>query len=276
MRILHLGNYANVPAILKKYQKRLGHEVVVVDSSLYNRRDTTNYWEYDPDIIDYPHNSITYNSFTWAEYHMGEFDLFHNHGLVGEVYAHRARNMAGKRPMMLHLHGYESKIVSQDDVDLYNKVIVATPDLWKEWNTYLPNPIDLEMWNKKEHTGNKALWFKQWDIGQWKNSEKRIIYIAKKLGLDLTIVERWKNFIPYMSMPEFYHNYDILIEWKPGSDYGPNTLNEPALGLSALECLAEGLKVYFVPEKRYITEFPMEHEASRVVNKLEEIYNGKK
>jgi hypothetical protein len=292
MEVFSCVNYAGVPMILKKYQHKLfGHNVTIVDDAVVNREDTTNYYEYDNEII---RNTDGWMVLSLLEkYAKQKYDLYHLHGFPVKLWFvpwltqvrrwHRFPVRDAKllarfihdTPAILHLHGYESKSLCQADWDAYDAILCSTPDLWQPGMIYLPNPIDTELWKYRKHTGNKALWFKQWAVDEpdWNGAEKHVRQRAKELGFDLTVLERWHNFRPYMSMPEFYHNWDILIEYKPGSNYEPNKFNEPALGLAALECMASGLKVYFLHDDKYLhwDDFK-HHDAKNVVNELEKIY----
>jgi len=283
MNIFACTNYAGVPMVLKKYQRRLfGHSITIVDDALINREDTTNYYEYDNEIIKDKTRNLLWSLCT--KYAKERYDLYHLHGLPMQNCAVRKFRLWKKNlvadfirdtPAILHLHGYESKLFGEADWKTYRAVLCSTPDLWKPGMTYLPNPVDIEMWSYREHKGNKALWMKQWDVDDppWNEAERIVRRRAKELGFDLTVYERRKGLRSYMSMPQFYHNWDILIEYKPGSNYEPNKFGEPAVGLSALECMVSGLKVYFLHDDKYLhwDDF-RHHDANNVARELERVY----
>jgi hypothetical protein len=293
MKVFACTNYAGVSMILKKYQQRLlGHNVTIVDNALINKVETTNYYEYDSEII-----KDTTGYMVWSllnTYVKEHYDLYHFHGLPVQSWTlspgrqlqkwpfrfpvqkeKLAARFIRNTPAILHLHGYEAKLFCEADWKTYDAVLCSTPDLWKPGMIYLPLPIDLEMWKYRKHAGNKAFWFKQWAIDDppWNEAEKYVRRRASELGFDLTVIERWNNLKPFMSMPDFYHNWDILIEYKPASNYAPNKFNEPAIGLAAMECMASGLKVYFLHDDKYLNwENFRHHDANNVVRELDKVY----
>lgn len=267
MNIIHIINMANVGGILAKYQRRLGHEVMVVNNGNGDKFKTVEYGG----IINIPDSKFpSSDTVAFARQYEDWADIFHVHALPEEI--ERVREYAGKKPVILHIHGSDMETMTSKVQTQCDAVLVSTPNLWKEGFTYLPNPIDLEMWEKRTHQGKDAVWFKQWDGRGYIEGEVIVRQVAKELDLNLSVIERWKEYIPYMNMPQWYHEFDKFIEYKHEVDYD-NNVKGRTLGLAALEAIASGLPVYFVPERKWLTEFPREHEAMTVVKKLDDLYN---
>lgn len=148
-----------------------------------------------------------------------------------------------KDKVILFFHG--SKLRSMDEVELTQvrqyPCIVSTPDLLDILPnaTYLPTPVDLELFEHFVSTGDDDTWLcmnreYQRDIIEPKIREKypKIEYMSRK-----------DNIINYEDMPAHLSQYDNYVDWKFTYDK-PVPKSISAASCTGIQALAVGLNVF--------------------------------
>ena len=265
MKIVHIYNTANVPAIMAKGLRKKGHNVYVFsnDAGDYFRQGEC-YGGVHPIRGDpIPH----------ALDNCKDAHIIHCHSIPHQI--KKIRSKFPDKKIILEYHGNDKRKHTPEIEKLVDKILVATPTLLEEGWTYLPNPVDLTWWKKRKHYGDKYFWMKQWcgidkgEIGmEWDIIEKTVKQFRDVNHVNLYIIKRWIFFTKYSNMQKWYDIYDVWVEYKPYVDYSKGR----TLSMTAMEALACGLRVYYLAENLYIDDFPMEHDAVKVVDVLEQIY----
>lgn len=261
MKILHTYNTANVASILAKEQRKRGHTVKVL---MFEQNDTFLFREYGGLTLI---KSSKYVKAVVDEAVKGRYDIIHIHSNVNVLDCLKYALL--DTPIVLHYHGHDVKNHSKYIEDNSDIILCSLPTLVKPGFIYLPIPIDLSHWENNCKTGNKAFWFMQWNKFTWNEKRLEVMERMIDVGLDCKIIERWKHYIPYMTMQETYYNrFGVCVEYKDFVDYSKGL----SLSVTALESLACGLSVYYLVEDRFINEFPMKHSVENVVDVLDKIY----
>ncbi len=144
MRILHVWDQAGVAGILAKYQRKLGHEAVVIKRAGHDPYGFSSVYGYK--LIE----CSPLRFYLHAAREAGGYDIVHVHSLYKLIPCLKLRG----KPAVLHFHGSEvrgrrhSPLVELA-VKLADHVLVSTPDLLSllpeaEW---LPNPVDTELFH---------------------------------------------------------------------------------------------------------------------------------
>ena len=100
-------------------------------------------------------------------------------------------------------------------------------------------------------------------------AEDLIRNFCRSEGFQLHVLKRRIDYGPYRRMQWLYDNHDVYIEFQDYVNYDRCF----TLSMTALEALACGLKVYYLPEQRWITEFPVDQDSWVVAEKVLQLYN---
>lgn len=198
-----------------------------------------------------------------------KFDIIHVHGHDGII--DKLRLLYPRKVILLHYHGtaIRGRWNDPDKVAVMKRIdglVVATRDLLEgapPYAIYVPNPIDLEVFYRKRNpVKGKALHFSY-------NADEEAIKIAKKLNLDLTIIDRVTNPIPHHKMPDLLSEYEYYIDIKRKTRDSPIL---PDRSVTALEALACGAKV-LLSTGDVIKNLPDEHKPENTAKTMWAIYN---
>jgi len=138
MKILHVWNQAGVGSILAKYQRKLGHEALVIKRRGFDKWGIERF--YGTRIYD----GSTLGFYWYVLRACRKVDVVHVHSIIKVV-------PFIDKPCVLHFHGSDLRKIAFVDAIfkrlLSVKVLVSTPDLLNlvpkaEW---LPNPVDTEL-----------------------------------------------------------------------------------------------------------------------------------
>jgi len=200
-----------------------------------------------------------------------EYDIVHVHDIYKLV--PKLRKRYPSKTIILHWHGTilrnTSKEKRAEAERCADEVLVSTPDLLQFTNaTYLPNPIDREMFfstkQRKTHSITKVVCF----MSKMENpADLRKNLDEHGIVMDLDTVDRTTNPINYAKMPAFLQKYECLLDTKfiYGSKPGP------FLSMTGLQALSVGLRVIDY-EYKVRDAFPEQHDPYNVVKKLDDIY----
>ena len=174
-----------------------------------------------------------------------------------------------KNKLWLLRNGYKGSL--QDTMQhLADIVLVSTPDLLKFANKscYLPNPVDIELFNESTSFLKKDY---QYDAITIKTEgidiQKALNYVKEgNLSHNIYILDRTHNPTQYKDMPDLLKKYNTYIDIK----FVNGKLLESS-SKTALESLASGLEVLNY-QLKYTKKLPYQHEAPTVVKNLFNIY----
>lgn len=145
MRILHVWDQSGVASILAKYQRRLGHESIVIKRKGFDKYGIMQRY---PCLL---FKGSAKEFYTFVLSHSTKYDIAHVHSLYNIVPLLKLRR---RMPIVMHFHGSEVRgkrfnLLFELVVRFADKVLVSTPDLLSllpeaEW---LPNPVDTELFH---------------------------------------------------------------------------------------------------------------------------------
>jgi len=140
IRILHLGNTANVPRTLANYQKQMGHAARVIAVQ-------TDAFKGEADEVLSGSGPLGWNlAMRRLRVEWQEIEAIHVHGGIwlSQLYYYRLRARARKSAWVVHLHGSETRSgKGLHHLRLADAILCSTPDLRRfvpaaQW---LPNPV---------------------------------------------------------------------------------------------------------------------------------------
>jgi glycosyltransferase involved in cell wall biosynthesis len=294
LKILHINDQAGVACILAKFQEKQGVKSKVI--AIADKYGIKEYYKNNVILVEQE------NFYTACINEADSYDILHLHSVDALVYKLR-RKYGKKKKIILHYHGTDlrgsyKKSTSAElrlkrvGVRIKNKlwllkngytgslqgtmqhladiVLVSTPDLLKFANnsSYLPNPVDTELFNESTSILNKdynydAITIKTEAI----DIQKAINYIKdRNLSHNIYILDRIHNPTQYKDMPDLLKKYTTYIDIK----FVNGKLLESS-SKTALESLACGLDVLNY-QLKYTNKLPHQHEALNVVENLFNIY----
>ncbi len=284
-----MNDNAGVAGLLAKYQRRLGHEVLVVCRDGYDgfgqkefygvkivgpkrRRFAKFGFLQKPLRLIQRTFSVCY-FYLWVGINAYRFDVIHIHSQylvslflpfskkVIEFHGDDIRRSPSKR---WRIDKFITGLYLR--VNKRKRFLVSTPDLLSELPNcvWLPNPVDVEFFSPTKHMlSNRAVYFHN-----WYESGSHAYTTSKEHGLTLEVVDRVKLcHLFYKDMPAYIGGFDYMIDRK----------EIHSLSKTALEALAVGCKV-FDWKGNVVTGLPIRHEPLVVAKKLcalyEEILNA--
>jgi hypothetical protein len=303
MRVLHINDQAGVACVLAKYQLRNGIESKVLSNNTIDKFGILKFYKdyvnvvkpidfvdhciveaKDVDIIHIHSNEILVFKIRKA-FGNSKKIILHYHGTdirgLDKKNSEKPilQNMKNKNKLFLRKikkrlwlikSGYY-KSFSVEAQNLANEVLVATPDLLTLLHNanYLPNPVDLDHFSKKNNYreqkyNNNALTIHT-ETG---DIQKTLEYCnINNINLKINVYDRTKKPLLYEEIPNFLKQYDIYVDIR--------VVNGKILenySKTALESLACGLKVLNY-KLEYVDKLPEIHNPVNVVNKLQVLYN---
>ena len=255
-KILHVWNTAGVGSVIAKFTDReFGTQSLVITRKAADRVGLTTYGR------TYPDGAAAF--FLRALWSSGAFDVIHVHSLDRVVpWLKRLRS----KPVVVHYHGTDIEGRRPEKEERWKKadfVAVSTPNLLEgapSSAVHIPNPVDTDLFRPTgaERVPNSALSFR---YGMDSEAQEA----ARKLGLDLTLVDRWS--VEHTRMPELLSRFSCYIDMRRPPDH----VVARSVGKAALEALACGCKV--VDWEGKVTEgLPPEHDPREVASRWNGVY----
>ena len=264
MKILHIWDQAAVACTLAKYQRKLGHESIVIKRNGYDPYGIMSF--YNEKTLNVKFSKI----FTWLVVKKAKnYDIIHIHDLFEIVAV--IREKYPKKKIVLHYHGSILRLTPRNILQKYESkvdcILVSTPDLLNfVEGTYLPNPIDIEHFHpRKVKKNQRALSV----MSKWESQEV-LDNLLKSRNISLNIFYQNRNLKPikYSEMPDYLSDFEYFIDLKLVYNSKPM----PAFGCLGLQSLSLGLKVlnykFQIEDK-----FPTDHCPEKVTSNLLQIYS---
>ncbi|MGD0817565.1 MAG: hypothetical protein ABR986_04120 [Methanomassiliicoccales archaeon] len=252
MRIVHFDNHAGVPHMLAKYQKRLGHDAIVVETF--------------PNIINQPHDLECYfskNPVKNAETIVklirlaNDSDIMHVHGGINwkRLDIVFSRLILGK-PLVVHYHGSDTRMgYGMYYQSLADHKLISRPDLFK-WHKnaeLMLNPVDLESYEVSFNMAARPKVLHMSNDRRMKGTNEILDVVdrLKKSGFDFDFVLLDKT--PHeKAMKELASCHIFIDQVVDGKAMGVPSV----IGVATLEAMALGKAVISTFEETYSKEYP--------------------
>ncbi|MHA2213067.1 MAG: glycosyltransferase [Candidatus Thorarchaeota archaeon] len=252
MKILHLSNVACVAYTIAKYQRKLGHEALLVDhirspvrKLLYSGLDEPYY------------KKVGQFAGLFEPLATGDedFDIVHVHSQDHVV--SRIKRTFPRMPVVLTYHGTDIRNRWNDRQKEYENadlVTVSTIDLLEgasEDTMHIPNPVDTEHFRREaDYLPNSALYV-------WQRTKPEMaLSLAKEeaavRSLILRVQQRNETVFPYLIYPRVLELFEYVIDIK--ESHGRII---PSLSLTGLQSLA--LKCKVIHRDDVLSTFPKVH-----------------
>jgi glycosyltransferase involved in cell wall biosynthesis len=266
MRILHIWDQAGVACILAREHRRRGHEVRILKRAGYDPFKISQF--YREPLLDMDGKAFL----KLAVREAGNYDLIHVHSLYKVVPDLRKKHRDTK--VVLHYHGSEIRgrqgdPLKEEAESKSDAILGSTTDLKDHVSsdiTHLPNPVDTEHFRSDgNNVGNGAF-----TIRTTRGDSQWVLDYLRRNGVDLQvdIVDRENNPIPYSQVPTFLKQYGVYVDIK----YIDRTLLA-APSKTGLESLSCGLRV-LNHELKYVKGLPEEHRPEVVARKALDVYSS--
>jgi glycosyltransferase involved in cell wall biosynthesis len=262
MKILHIWDQAGVACILARHHRRMGHEVRILKRAGYDPFGISQF--YGEPLLDMDGKAFLKYAMNKAE----GYDVVHVHTLYKIIPDLRKKYRDKK--LVLHYHGSEVRGGQSDpfrgEAEKESDAIVgSTQDLkdYVDGIVYVPNPVDTEHFRPDSRSSNRAF-----TISRSITDTQWMLEYLKKNDFDLEIemVERSTNPIPYSRVPAFLKQYGIYVDIRYID--GILLANLSKTGLESLAC---GLSV-LDHELKYVEGLQDEHRPEAVANRMLDIY----
>lgn len=229
MKILHIYNTAGVASIIAKNMDNVYcTESTVITPLLADPYGFTTYGKvYDEGLLKFKIRCLLKSV---------RFDVIHCHSTdgIGRI----IKKLLHRKILVVHYHGSDIRNKWKTKQKYYRNadiILVSTKDLLVNAparTVYVGDPVDTELFfptlTIKDH---KALHFSY-------GADKKALDLAKKLGVKLKIIHRFRTPIKYSSMPKLLGCFEYYIDVKKKDGHVLESLSKT--GLEALSC---GLKV---------------------------------
>ncbi len=255
-KILHVWNTAGVASVIAKFSDRgFGSTSTVITRRAADRVGLTTFG------TAYPDGAAHF--FLRALWMARSADLVHVHSLDRIV--PWIKTVYGK-PVVLHYHGTDIEGRWKEKEARWrraDRVAVSTPNLLEggpATAVHIPNPVDTDLFRPTagRRDPTSAVSFR---YGMDAEAEG----VAKRLGLELTWLDRWS--VKHDKMPEVLSRFAYFIDMRRP----PGHIEARSVGKAALEALACGLKV--VDWTGAVVEgLPSENEPLNVAARWHQIY----
>jgi glycosyltransferase involved in cell wall biosynthesis len=264
MKILHVWDQAGVACILAKHHRRMGHEVRILKRSSYDPFGISQF--YGEPLFDMDGKAFL----KYAIKEAAGYDVIHIHTLYKIVPDLRKKYRDKK--LMLHYHGSEARDRRDDTLKAEaeskaDTILGSTADLkdFVDSIVYVPNPVDTEHFARDTRPNDRAF-----TIRTTRGDTQRVLDYLKSNGINMQVhvVDRETNPIPYAQVPAFLKQYGIYVDIK----YIDGVLLH-AMSKTGLESLACGLSV-LDHELKYVEGLPEEHKPEVVANRMIDIYRA--
>ncbi len=265
LNVLHVWDQAGVASVISKYQKRLGHNVQVLQQAKHDTNDITKL--YGGHVSK--KNKLFFVFVCLSK--VKNYDIIHLHDAWWLI--HLVHFFYPKKKMILHYHGsmvrylkpYWKRKLWEKYVD---KIIVSTPDLlshkYFKKPIYVPNPVDTELFKRKNPTKYKMAF----TALKHDQSTDQLDSLLSEHGLNLVLatMKRDQRRIKHGEFPSHLEQYEYYIDVPM---YNGQII--PAHSICGLQAMALGVKTvawdFTISDK-----LPDEHKPEKVVDKLMEVY----
>lgn len=272
MKVIHLGNQANVAANLVNGLNKYSDYEAEVHTIKRMHYEGFGAKVHDINWVGMLHKLML---------KLTEADIIHIHASYVTVYVLRMENaiLAGK-PIVLHLHGSEIRNKFNEKrmrgLGAADRVIYSTPDLKESVEAYelehppiyLENPIDKTIFKPiKPYCDERAgIWFSK--TRTLDNVKKCVKLAEKELEKPVEVANRSEEWIPHNEMSTLYNKYEYVLNNAQTSARG-------SLSYTSLQMLATGGKVISVvdDEVKIYKKFPEKHSLKNVTKRLVKIYD---
>ncbi len=271
MNILHVHEIAGVAGILAKYQRKAGHNVTnIIKESL----DTLGFSDvYNEDLIRCDNHKFRDMVISYTK----QYDVIHIHGQMVGYFARKLKMVYPDKKLVAHYYGYNDTAAHTSEIDKAVDLALCIRGLENIHPSFIPLdlPVNIERLSYRKHSGYKALYFSNKYVTYEGNKPYRdltdeAMFAAEIFGLDLNVVDRRKNPIPFKDLPEYIHNYDVFLEYRGDWLHKQGVV----LGMAALEALYSGLRVFHLEQGVWFDRFPYSQRAEFVVDMLDNIYRS--
>lgn len=261
---MHIWDQASTASVIAKWQRKLGHETLVIKNAKHDKLKCTSY--YGGKIVSNKYVFVIKSILTAKNY-----DVIHLHDAWFMVVP--LKMLYPKKKIIMHYHGsmvraeLKGKRMRLQWEKLVDKIIVSTPDLleheYSKQPYYIANPVDTELFKPyKPSENNTGL------ISLKKNqSSSRTLSDLIKHGYNFKLETMPKNeqveykFVPSrLAMYEYYVDLPVV-----------NGELIHANSMMGLQAMAMGLKViswdYSVTDS-----LPFYHQPENVVKEIMKAY----
>ncbi|MEP0826097.1 MAG: glycosyltransferase [Nitrososphaera sp.] len=264
MNILHIWDQAGVACIFAKYHRRMGHSVKILKREGYDPFKIFQF--YQEPLLDMDGKAFLKHAVKEAS----KYDVVHVHSIYKIV--PELRKKYRDKKLVLHYHGSEVRDKNDDPLrrEAEGKadiIIGSTGDL-REYVSemiHVPNPVDTEHFRPGNGSSDKAF-----TIKSARGDAQRVLsYLrSNNIEMQLDIIDREANPIPYSEVPDFLSRYRTYVDIK----YVDGVLLH-AMSKTGLESLACGLTV-INHELKSLQGLPREHWPEFAASRLMGIYEG--
>jgi glycosyltransferase involved in cell wall biosynthesis len=198
------------------------------------------------------------------------YDVVHVHTIYKVI--PELRKKYRDKKLVLHYHGSEIRGRQSDPIRMEAEeksdiILGSTQDLkdYVKGIVYVPNPVDTEHFRPVSRRGDRAFTIRR----SITDTQWMLDYLKKNnFDLEVEMVERSTNPIPYAQVPSFLKQYGIYIDIRYID--GILLANLSKTGLESLAC---GLRV-LNHELKYVEGLPEDHKPEVVAAKVLDIYNA--
>jgi len=281
MKILHIWNTASHGTILSKEMNKYEDVVSKVIAGNLKNQSSSN----DLIAIQYSKLRVAYG--LW---YARDFDIINIHTIDRLVPLFK--RIYPTKKVVLTYHGSEirtNNYEGRSSIDLStgkrnqwhlrekywvlaDAIIVSTPDLLEgapDNVHYVPAPIDRSIWTRKKSYEEKTAIYTQNIWGKQGEADKIAYKWANKNKINLCILDKTKDVIPYQNYPGFLEKFEYYIDVK--QDLNGEILD--SLSSTALQFLSLGGKVFH--NNKVYKKFPKEADSINVAKKIFNIYSEK-
>lgn len=268
MKILHIWDQAGTASVIAKEQRKLGHNAKVIQQAKHDKNGICRF--YKDDI--YHGNKIFFVLYCLMQCKNYEIIQLHDAWFM----VHLVKLFYPRKKIIMHYHGsmvrYLKPYWKRKTWEFFcDKIIVATPDLlshrYYKKPTYLPNPVDTELFTRLNPTEFYNTAFSSLKKDQ---SEKDLDKMLKDHGIDLNLVpqKRDERNIEYWNFGKHLEKFEYYIDIP---EFRGQII--PSHSICGLQAMSLGCKVVG-HDFKISDKLPEEHNPKNVNKKLMEIYNA--
>jgi len=255
LRILHVWDQASTASVIAKWQRKIGHETLVIKNQKHDALGSTSY--YGGKLIKNKYIFVLKSVLAARNY-----DVIHLHDAWFMVVP--LRLLYPKKRIIMHYHGsiirqeLKEKIRHKNE-KLVDVILVSTPDLleydYEKQPYYVPNPVDTDLFKPQKRVLNNKCFVslkKDNDKEQFKklmaNQDVELDMQENKNGYVGSI--QYKNFPDKLAQYEYYADIPIQ-DGKIIKAHSVCGLQSLAMGLKVINYnfqIEAGLPSYHLPE----------------------------
>ncbi len=256
-RILHIWNTAGVASVIAKFtDRKFGTQSKVIARRAADKVGLTTYG------VAYADGPARF--FLRAIGMARDADVVHVHSLDRVV--PWVKGLYSK-PVVMHYHGTDIEGRWAEKEGRWKKadyITVSTPNLLEgapASAVFVPNPVDTDLFRPSgaPRVPGSALSFRY-------GMDVEAQAAARRLGLNLTLIDRWS--VPHQEMPGVLSRHEWYIDMRKP----PGHVVARSVGRAALEALACGCRVVDW-SSNVVEKLPAENDPANVAAKWDEVYS---